>query len=157
MLKIVTSSKLCLPLVNSLPWNFFHNCWLYSCQSKHLDEFEMLPTIPAPLLTSILNFFQLLILNLFVKLFLYLTQLVANYLYSYFGQQKLLYNVYATFNPKYLRDPFSFLLILKIQRSFSNTFLCQFRVLLYTKSSSCVTRILQKAPSLLFHWNIASS
>ena len=53
----------------------------------------MLPTKPAPLLTSILNFFQLLILNLFVKLFLYLTQLVANYLHSYFGQQKLLYTL----------------------------------------------------------------
>ena len=38
-----------------------------------------------------LTFLKLLILHLLVKLFLYLTQLVSNYLYSYFGQQKIPY------------------------------------------------------------------
>ena len=33
-----------LLLLSFSPWDVFHNCWLYSCQTKHLDEFEMLPT-----------------------------------------------------------------------------------------------------------------
>ena len=156
MLTIVTSSQLCLLLVSSSPWNFFHNCWLYSCQMKHLDEFEMLPIITVHLWILILTFLQLLIPNLLVKLFLYLTQMVWNYLNSYFGQQKISLPVCTTFNPIHMKGPFYFLLILKIQ-SFSTTFWCQFRTPQCTKSSTCITKVPQRASSLWIHWNIASS
>ena len=135
---------------------FFDNCGLYSCQTKYLDEFEMLPTTTVHLLILILTFLQLFILHLFVQLSLYLTQLVSNYLYLV-SKNYFTLPVCTTFNSIYLKYPFSFLLILKIRRSFSTTFLWQFRVPRYTKSSTCVTRIPQRAPSFLFQWNIALS
>ena len=144
MLKIVTLWQLCLLLVSSSPWDFFHNCCLHNCQMKHQDEFEMWPTYNCPLIDPNCDFSAIVSCSSFCEAlsgldltsFKQLIQLLVN-------KASLL--VCKTFNPMYLRDPFFLLLVLlKIGKSFSTTFLSQFWVPQYTKSSASARRISQE-------------
>ena len=116
--------------------------------------FVMLSTITVNLLILIWAFLWMLIINLFWSFFCtYLNWFQTAYMAT-------LVNINFFIRLHSIQFDVSggslfLLLIWMIQKRFSTTFLPEFRVLHYTKSSTCVTRTSSRDTSLLFHWNIA--